>query len=127
MVWDGLRRALRRALGIVPCVDLHGLGVRDALATTERFVGEAAAHGEPCIRIIYGKGLRSAGGRGVLREVVPRWLERDGAHLVERYERLPDASGMDGSVLVWLRAEEGFRRGRSSAAAKQGGNGAPGL
>jgi len=103
MLWRGIRRVVRAALGIVPTVDLHGLGVNDALAVTERFVGESAARGETCVRIVYGKGLRSAGGRGVLREVVPRWLERDGAHLVERYERRPDTSGMDGSVLVWLR------------------------
>jgi DNA-nicking Smr family endonuclease len=103
MLWERFRTTVRRALGIVPAVDLHGLGVRDALAVTERFVAAAAARREPCVRIIYGKGLRSAGGRGVLREVVPRWLEREGAELVERYERRPDASGMDGSVLVWLR------------------------
>jgi DNA-nicking Smr family endonuclease len=117
MGWDGFRGALRRALGIVPTVDLHGLGVREALQVTERFVAAAAARREPCVRVVYGKGLRSAGGRGVLREVVPRWLDGKGAALVERYERRPDASGMDGSVLVWLRRDAAARRGAGAASA----------
>jgi hypothetical protein len=39
----------------------------------------------------------------VLREVVPRWLDGDGRALVERYERRPDATGVDAAVIVWLR------------------------
>jgi DNA-nicking Smr family endonuclease len=93
-----LRRIIRDFLGITPTLDLHGLGVRDALAETERFVSE------PVVRIVYGKGHGSPGGRGVLRDVIPRWLEREGAAWVERYERLPDASGADGAVKVWLHA-----------------------
>jgi DNA-nicking Smr family endonuclease len=98
-----LRQILRDFLGITPTLDLHGFGVREALRETERFLRQARATREPVVRIVYGKGLGSPGGRGVLREVVPRWLEREGAALVERFERLPDASGADGSVKVWLR------------------------
>jgi DNA-nicking Smr family endonuclease len=97
-----LRRVLRQFLGITPTLDLHGLGVREALEETELFVRHA--HGEPVVRIVYGKGHGSPGGRGVLREVIPRWLEREGTEWVERYQRVPDASGADGAVLVWLRA-----------------------
>jgi DNA-nicking Smr family endonuclease len=98
-----LRQILCEFLGIMPTLDLHGLGVREALQETERFVRHAQSLNERTVRIVYGKGHGSPGGRGVLREVVPRWLEREGAALVERYERLPDASGGDGSVKVWLR------------------------
>ncbi|HVO24475.1 MAG TPA: Smr/MutS family protein [Candidatus Margulisiibacteriota bacterium] len=104
-----LRRILREFLGITPTLDLHGLSVRDALAETEGFVRHAAALGEPVVRIVYGKGHGSPGGRGVLREVIPRWLERAGAEWVERYQRLPDASGADGAVKVWLRGRERVR------------------
>jgi DNA-nicking Smr family endonuclease len=97
------RRLLREMLGLTPTLDLHGLGVRQALAETDRFLRHAQALGEPVVRIVYGKGHGSPGGRGVLREVVPRWLDRDGAVLVARYERVPDASGADGAVKVWLR------------------------
>jgi len=102
-IWTAFRRTLREALGITPTLDLHGLGVRDAVAETERFLRHAQALGEPVVRIVYGKGRGSPGGRGVLRNVIPSWLEREGAAFVARYQRLPDASGADGAVRVWLR------------------------
>src|SRR5512134_3710856 len=92
-VW---RRRIRGLFGLVPTLDLHGLGVRDALAETERFLRAAQAVGEPVVRIVYGKGNRSPGGRGVLREVVPHWLENEGRDLVRDFERLPDHTGADG-------------------------------
>jgi DNA-nicking Smr family endonuclease len=100
---SSLRLILRELFGIAPTLDLHGLGVREALAETERFIRHAQALDEPVVRIVYGKGHGSPGGRGVLREVVPRWLDGDGAALVSRYQRVPDASGADGAVKVWLR------------------------
>src|SRR5262249_16937692 len=98
-----LRRTLRELFGVVPTLDLHGLGVREALEETERFLRHAQSGEEPMVRIVYGKGHGSPGGRGVLRDVVPRWLEREGGELVERYQRVPDASGADGAVKVWVR------------------------
>ncbi len=97
-----VRRALRELFGIVPTLDLHGFGVRDALDATERFLRDARADGTTAVRIVYGKGHGSPGGRGVLREVIPQWLEANSAGLVDRFERLPDASGADGAVKVWL-------------------------
>ena len=46
------------------------------------------------------------GGRGVLREVIPRWLDDRGRELIRRYERRPDASGADGGLIVWVRPLE---------------------
>ena len=106
-MWVALRRTLRELFGITPTLDLHGLGVRDAVAETESFLRHAQTVGAPVVRIVYGKGHRSAGGRGVLRDVIPRWLEREGAALVLRYQRIPDASGADGAVRVWLRDKTG--------------------
>lgn len=90
--------------GLVPTLDLHGLGVRDAIAETERFVAAMAARREPEIRVVYGKGRGSPGGVGVLRQAVPAWLEQHGAPWVERFEREIDADGNDGAMRVWLRA-----------------------
>jgi DNA-nicking Smr family endonuclease len=99
----GLRWVLRQLLGVTPTLDLHGFGVREALEQTERYLRHAQAQGEPVVRIVYGKGHGSPGGRGVLREMVPRWLDGEGAVLITRYQREPDASGADGAVKVWLR------------------------
>jgi DNA-nicking Smr family endonuclease len=101
-----IRRLVRAALGILPTLDLHGLGVRDALAETEAFLRDAQAQGLGSVRIVYGKGRRSAGGRGVLREVIPRWLDSEGRAYVRRWERRPDASGADGGAMVWVREPE---------------------
>jgi len=106
MVLSEFRALVREAFGILPALDLHGLGVRDALRETERFLREARDRGVDSVRIVYGKGRHSPGQRGVLREVVPRWLDGEGRQLVRRYERRMDATGADGGVLVWLRAPE---------------------
>ena len=82
----------------------RGLGVRDAIVETERFVAAMAARGEREIRVVYGKGRGSPGGVGVLRQAIPAWLEQHGAPWVERFEREIDADGNDGAMRVWLRA-----------------------
>jgi DNA-nicking Smr family endonuclease len=102
-VFDILRRLVRAAVGSVPTLDLHGLGVREALAETDRFLRHAQEDGVRQVRIVYGKGHRSKGGRGVLRRVVPHWFDTEGAPLVTGYSRQPDASGADGGALVWVR------------------------
>lgn len=101
-----IRAKLRDTFGILPTLDLHGLGVKDALRETERFVREAYGVAAGSVRIVYGKGKGSAGGRGVLREVIPRWLDTDGRVYVRRYERRLDDTGVDGSVVVWIREPE---------------------
>jgi DNA-nicking Smr family endonuclease len=98
-----IRKLLREALGIMPTLDLHGLGVQDALHATEDFLRDAQEAGLGSVRIVYGKGRGSRGGRGVLREVIPRWLDTGGRVYVRRYERRPDTSGADGGMIVWIR------------------------
>lgn len=95
--------AARRGL---PRLDLHGLGVRDAVAATERFLIESHAAGIREVRIVYGKGRHSPGGRGVLREVVPRWLAAEGRRWVEQADPEPDVLGEDAAIVVRLRAPE---------------------
>ena len=100
-----LARLLRGGGGRgVPVLDLHGFGVRDAIAATERFLHECTAEGVAEARIVYGKGRGSPGGRGVLCEVIPRWLAHEGAALVTSAAPEPDASGADGAMRVRLRA-----------------------
>jgi len=96
-----LARLFRAAGGAgIPVLDLHGLGVRDAIVATERFVRECADRGVGEARIVYGKGRGSPGGRGVLREVIPRWLASEGTRWIESAVPEPDASGADGAIRV---------------------------
>jgi len=88
-----------------PRLDLHGLGVKEAVAATARFLEEATAAGTAEVRIVYGKGRHSPGGRGVLREVIPRWLAGDGRRWVLSAEPEPDARGEDAAIVVRLRRQ----------------------
>ena len=106
MALDEIRRLIHDALGIMPTLDLHGLGVQAALRETEDFLRDAQEQGLGSVRIVYGKGRRSPGGRGVLREVVPRFLDNEGRPYVRRWERRPDATGADGGMIVWVRELE---------------------
>jgi len=87
----------------VPLLDLHGLGVQDAIAATTRFLTDAHAHDVAEVRIVYGKGRHSPGGRGVLREVVPRWLADEGRTWVESAVPETDAYGEDAVMRVRLK------------------------
>ena len=107
MALDEIRKLIRGALGIMPTLDLHVMGVRAALRETEEFLAEAQEEGLGSVCIVYGKGKRSPGGRGVLREVIPNWLDgTTGRRYVRRWERRPDATGADGGMIVWVREIE---------------------
>lgn len=90
----------------IPVLDLHGFGVRDAISATEAFLRDARRAGIAEVRIVYGKGRHSPGGRGVLREVIPRWLADDGRRWVASAAPEPDARGEDAAIRVVLRGRE---------------------
>jgi len=59
-------------------LDLHGLTRERAYHALSSFVQGQYAHGSRCLLVITGKGLRGKGEaeeRGVLRELLPRWLD----------------------------------------------------
>jgi DNA-nicking Smr family endonuclease len=89
--------------GIQPTLDLHGLSVKEALRLTANFVETSFRSGISPIRIVYGKGLGSPGGRGILREIIPRWCEKEGGPWVASFKREVDLRGGDGSILLFLR------------------------
>lgn len=94
----------------IPVLDLHGFGVRDAICATEAFLRDATHAGVTEVRIVYGKGRHSPGGRGVLREVIPRWLADDGRRWVASAAPEPDAHAEDAAIRVILRARDGADR-----------------
>jgi len=95
----------------LPSLDLHGLGVKEALAQTAKFLDEAERAGFDRVRIVYGKGRHSEGGRGILREVVPKWLATEGSRWVASFSPVLEPSGEEGSVEVRLKGS-GLRRCR---------------
>ncbi|MFZ5791422.1 MAG: Smr/MutS family protein [Pseudomonadota bacterium] len=64
-------RFKRGEMAIEAKIDLHGLTQAEAHDRLQAFLAQAAAAGKRCVLVITGKG---AGGWGVLRESVPRWL-----------------------------------------------------
>jgi DNA-nicking Smr family endonuclease len=107
MLLRWMRAASPATVARHPRLDLHGLGVKDAVAATARFLEEAHAAGITEVRIVYGKGRHSPGGRGVLREVIPRWLDGEGRRWVLSADPEPDARGEDAAIRVRLRPETG--------------------
>jgi DNA-nicking Smr family endonuclease len=99
-----LRLGARTGMATIPVLDLHGLGVQDAIAATQAFLRDATADGVREVRIVYGTGHRSPEGHGVLREVIPRWLASNASAWVESARPEPDASGADGAMRVRLKA-----------------------
>ncbi|MCK7593807.1 Smr/MutS family protein [Pseudomarimonas salicorniae] len=94
-------KRLRRGLYTVQDeIDLHQAGVELAGELLRAFLREARERGLRCVRIVHGKGLRSAGGRAVLRP----WVE---GHLRQRNDVLafssaPAQQGGTGALLVLL-------------------------
>jgi DNA-nicking Smr family endonuclease len=88
---------------VQPALDLHGLSVKESLRLTQEFVTTSFLAGISPLRVIYGKGQNSPGGKGVLREVIPRWCEKEGKTWVASYRREVDLKGGDGSILLFLR------------------------
>ena len=103
---DGLQRRVKRRLrtGQIPveaAIDLHGMRVEEARSALGTFLHHSLGRGCRCVRVVHGKGLRSPGGEGILRQKVQRWLTR-------REEVLAFASclphdGGTGAIYVLLR------------------------
>ena len=99
----GILRKLRSGHWVIQSeLDLHGLRVDEARQELARFLAEARRHGDRCVRIIHGKGLRSRNREPVLKSKVRGWLrQRD--EVLAFVEARPIAGG-SGAVVVLLKA-----------------------
>ena len=88
---------------VIPELDLHGLGVKEALRMTRTFLELSREKGFLNVSVVFGKGKGSPGGEGVLRVVVPKAMETDWTHIVESFRRQVDWDGRDAGVEVTLR------------------------
>ena len=73
---DILRKLRRTHWVIQEDLDLHGLTGEQAVAETAAFLAQSRRRGLRCVRIVHGKGLRSAGREPVLRKKIRKLLTR---------------------------------------------------
>ena len=93
-------------------LDLHGYTGDEARSEFVAFLNRARRDGERCVRIIHGKGLRSATGEPVLKQKVRHWLtQRD--EILAFVEAAP-AQGGSGAVIVLLKSKIPFPQEQAS-------------
>ena len=103
--WERLKRG---QIAIERKLDLHGRTQSEAHRALDRFLAMAAATGLRCVLVVTGKG--GAAGRGVLRQMVPRWLAEAGNRdKVLTYCPAQPRHGGDGALYVLLKRRKGDR------------------
>jgi len=104
--WERLKRG---QLGIERKLDLHGQTQSEAHAALNRFLAMASATGLRCVLVVTGKG--GAEGKGILRQMVPRWLaEADNRDKILTYCSAQPRHGGNGALYVLLRRSRSGRR-----------------
>ncbi|MEM9625113.1 MAG: Smr/MutS family protein [Pseudomonadota bacterium] len=105
--WERLKRGQIR---VERTLDLHGLTQTEAHGELDRFLTMASVSGLRCVLVVTGKG--GADGRGVLRQMVPRWLdEADNRRIVLTFCPAQPRHGGNGALYVLLRRRrEGSNR-----------------
>lgn len=97
-------RLLRRLRGgqyaVQDEIDLHQLTADKARPMVRGFLADALGQGRQCVKLIHGKGLRSADGP-VLKRLVDGMLRQHGD--VIAFASAPPGGGGTGAVLVLLR------------------------
>ena len=99
---DILRKLRRTHWVIQDDLDLHGFTGEEAAVQTAVFLAEARRRGLRCVRIVHGKGLRSAGREPVLRKRIRKLLTRRDEVLAFVEPR--GFHGGSGAVVVLLEA-----------------------
>jgi DNA-nicking Smr family endonuclease len=94
-------RLKRGQVTIEATIDLHGLTQEQAHARLARFLAEAQQRGLRCILVVTGKGLVHG---GVLRHMVPRWLnERPNRDRVLAFVPAQPKHGGAGALYLLIR------------------------
>lgn len=71
-----IRKMRRGGYAVTAELDLHGCTVEQARGRLDEFLHHLDRSRQTCVRVVHGKGLRSPGGRPVLRNKVAVWLAR---------------------------------------------------
>jgi DNA-nicking Smr family endonuclease len=104
-------RLRRGEFAVQSHIDLHGMIQGDAHAALRTFVLESVRKGHRTVLVVHGRGLRSPGGRPVLKHAAAGWLSHGevGAHVLA-FATARAQDGGAGAMYVLLRRER--RRGR---------------
>ncbi len=87
---------------IQDCLDLHGVILEDAQAEVDHFIRESLKNRHKCIKIIHGRGLRSAKGP-VLKDAVVRLLSKRHRKNIVAFVSARQCDGGLGALYVLLR------------------------
>ena len=101
------RRLRRGQLPAEARLDLHGRTQEQAHVALRSFVQESRMARRRCVLVITGKGSVASGRGGVLRQMVPRWLNEPALrrHIVA-ITNAPESSGGAGALYVLLKSRE---------------------
>ena len=101
------RRLKRGQLPVEARLDLHGRTQVEAHEALRRFIDESRMARRRCVQVITGKGSVASGRGGVLRQMVPRWLNQPGLrrHIIA-ITTAPENSGGAGALYVLLKSRE---------------------
>ncbi|MBA3582234.1 MAG: Smr/MutS family protein [Gammaproteobacteria bacterium] len=98
---SALRKLRRGQYSIQAELDLHGLTVKESRTVLLEFLDHARHHSMQCVRIIHGKGRKSANKGPVLKPMVGKWLTQLDCVLAFCTARPVD--GGSGAVYVLLK------------------------
>ncbi len=97
-------RLRRGQLAIEARIDLHGMTQAEAHPALEDFLERTQAGGKRCVIVITGKGLRADGRIGVLRTMVPRWLnDAPNRGRIIAFNHAQPKDGGEGALYVLLK------------------------
>ena len=101
------RRLKRGQLPVEARLDLHGRTQEQAHDALRDFIQESRMARRRCVLVITGKGSVASGRGGVLRQMVPRWLNEPALrrHIVA-ITNAPESSGGAGALYVLLKSRE---------------------
>ena len=101
------RRLKRGQLAAEARLDLHGRTQDQAHDALQDFIEESRMARRRCVLVITGKGSVASGKGGVLRQMVPRWLNEPALrrHIIA-ITNAPQSSGGAGALYVLLKSRE---------------------
>ena len=109
------RRLKRGQLAAEARLDLHGMTQDQAHGVLRDFIQESRMVRRRCVLVITGKGSVASGRGGVLRQMVPRWLNEPALrrHIIA-ITNAPQNSGGAGALYVLLKSRETLERDRGA-------------